>query len=178
MHKFQDIHDLVANEVDIQELIKVNGLQVAPAELEAVLLENEHVADAAVVEIKLYVTLLKRRRNYTLPYINVLTKSSQRRRGMATRIRRHPTILKGQSHAQGHPGLDRHARRKAQAARRRRHLHRRGAQAGQRQDHPQADEAVVQEGCRGDAEEWDCAYESEVVDSVFFCIYIMTSSFG
>ncbi|UKZ49247.1 hypothetical protein TrVGV298_003492 [Trichoderma virens] len=34
------------------ELIKVNGLQVAPAELEAVLLENEHVADAAVVEIK------------------------------------------------------------------------------------------------------------------------------
>ncbi|KAL7956986.1 acetyl-CoA synthetase-like protein [Trichoderma compactum] len=35
-----------------KELIKVNGLQVAPAELEAVLLENEHVADAAVVEIK------------------------------------------------------------------------------------------------------------------------------
>jgi acyl-coenzyme A synthetase/AMP-(fatty) acid ligase len=41
---------------DFQELIKVNGLQVAPAELEAVLLENEHVADAAVVEIKLYAT--------------------------------------------------------------------------------------------------------------------------
>ncbi|KAL7906062.1 acetyl-CoA synthetase-like protein [Trichoderma velutinum] len=35
-----------------KELIKVNGLQVAPAELEAVLLENEHVADAAVVDIK------------------------------------------------------------------------------------------------------------------------------
>ncbi|RDA89904.1 hypothetical protein CP533_2942 [Ophiocordyceps camponoti-saundersi (nom. inval.)] len=32
-----------------KELIKVNGFQVAPAELEAVLLENEHVADAAVV---------------------------------------------------------------------------------------------------------------------------------
>ncbi|KAH6609045.1 4-coumarate- ligase 2 [Trichoderma cornu-damae] len=35
-----------------KELIKVNGMQVAPAELEAALLENEHVADAAVVEIK------------------------------------------------------------------------------------------------------------------------------
>ncbi|KAL2881247.1 hypothetical protein SGCOL_003538 [Colletotrichum sp. CLE4] len=36
-----------------KELIKVNALQVAPAELEAVLLENEHVADAAVVGIAL-----------------------------------------------------------------------------------------------------------------------------
>jgi 4-coumarate--CoA ligase len=36
-----------------QELIKVNALQVAPAELEAVLLEHEHVADAAVVGITL-----------------------------------------------------------------------------------------------------------------------------
>ncbi|KFY17770.1 hypothetical protein V491_04936 [Pseudogymnoascus sp. VKM F-3775] len=35
-----------------KELIKVNGFQVAPAELEAVLLENEHIADAAVVGIK------------------------------------------------------------------------------------------------------------------------------
>jgi acyl-coenzyme A synthetase/AMP-(fatty) acid ligase len=37
----------------LQELIKVNALQVAPAELEAALLENEHVADAAVVGITL-----------------------------------------------------------------------------------------------------------------------------
>ncbi|KAM5369315.1 hypothetical protein ACJZ2D_009034 [Fusarium nematophilum] len=37
----------------LQELIKVNALQVAPAELEATLLENEHVADAAVVGITL-----------------------------------------------------------------------------------------------------------------------------
>ncbi|KND93723.1 putative 4-coumarate--CoA ligase 2 [Tolypocladium ophioglossoides CBS 100239] len=36
-----------------QELIKVNAFQVAPAELEAALLENEHVADAAVVGITL-----------------------------------------------------------------------------------------------------------------------------
>jgi acyl-coenzyme A synthetase/AMP-(fatty) acid ligase len=34
-----------------KELIKVNGLQVAPAELEAVLLQNDSVADAAVVRI-------------------------------------------------------------------------------------------------------------------------------
>ena len=34
-----------------KELIKVKGHQVAPAELEAVLLENEHVADAGVVGV-------------------------------------------------------------------------------------------------------------------------------
>jgi 4-coumarate--CoA ligase len=33
----------------LQELIKVNAFQVAPAELEAVLLENDDIADAAVV---------------------------------------------------------------------------------------------------------------------------------
>ena len=37
-----------------KELIKVNGLQVAPAELEAVLLENDDIADAAVVGITLH----------------------------------------------------------------------------------------------------------------------------
>lgn len=37
-----------------KELIKVNGLQVAPAELEAVLLEHKDVADAAVVGIVLH----------------------------------------------------------------------------------------------------------------------------
>lgn len=36
-----------------KELIKVNALQVAPAELEAVLLEHEAIADAAVVGITL-----------------------------------------------------------------------------------------------------------------------------
>ena len=39
-----------------KELIKVNALQVAPAELEAVLLENDAVADAACVGITLYVS--------------------------------------------------------------------------------------------------------------------------
>lgn len=32
-----------------QELIKINALQVAPAELEAALLEHDDIADAAVV---------------------------------------------------------------------------------------------------------------------------------
>ena len=36
------------------QLIKVNALQVAPAELEAVLLENNHVADAAAVGVTLH----------------------------------------------------------------------------------------------------------------------------
>ncbi|KAF8850670.1 4-coumarate-CoA ligase [Acephala macrosclerotiorum] len=37
-----------------REMIKVNAMQVAPAELEAVLLEHEHIADAAVVGITLH----------------------------------------------------------------------------------------------------------------------------
>ncbi|KAI9726036.1 MAG: hypothetical protein M1828_002044 [Chrysothrix sp. TS-e1954] len=36
-----------------KELIKVKGFQVAPAELEAVLLENDYVADAAVVALQM-----------------------------------------------------------------------------------------------------------------------------
>lgn len=35
-----------------QELIKVRGAQVAPAELEALLLEHPQVLDAAVIGIK------------------------------------------------------------------------------------------------------------------------------
>ena len=37
-----------------KELIKVNGLQVVPAELEAVLLEHEDVADATTVGITVH----------------------------------------------------------------------------------------------------------------------------
>ncbi|KAK3071062.1 hypothetical protein LTR53_009322 [Teratosphaeriaceae sp. CCFEE 6253] len=37
-----------------KELIKVNALQVAPAELEAVLLQHDDIADAAVVGITLH----------------------------------------------------------------------------------------------------------------------------
>jgi acyl-coenzyme A synthetase/AMP-(fatty) acid ligase len=39
----------------LKELIKVNGLQVAPAELEAILLQHPAVADAAVVPFMKYV---------------------------------------------------------------------------------------------------------------------------
>jgi 4-coumarate--CoA ligase len=35
-----------------KEMIKVSGFQVAPAELEARLLENEHIADASVIGVK------------------------------------------------------------------------------------------------------------------------------
>lgn len=38
-----------------KELIKVKGFQVAPAELEAVLLEHEHIADAAICALQLSV---------------------------------------------------------------------------------------------------------------------------
>ncbi|KAB2574593.1 4-coumarate-ligase [Lasiodiplodia theobromae] len=56
-----------------KELIKVNGLQVAPAELEAVLLEHKDIADAAVVGITLrgeewpraYVTLKGNKKDKT-----------------------------------------------------------------------------------------------------------------
>lgn len=39
---------------DISQLIKVNALQVAPAELESVLLEHEEIADAAAVGIQIF----------------------------------------------------------------------------------------------------------------------------
>ena len=38
-----------------QELIKVRGAQVAPAELEALLLEHPLILDAAVIGVKTYV---------------------------------------------------------------------------------------------------------------------------
>jgi 4-coumarate--CoA ligase len=38
----------------VQELIKVKGNQVAPAELEAILLEHPAVADAAVIGVPKY----------------------------------------------------------------------------------------------------------------------------
>jgi 4-coumarate--CoA ligase len=38
----------------IQELIKVKGNQVAPAELEAVLLDHDSIADSAVIGVTMY----------------------------------------------------------------------------------------------------------------------------
>lgn len=43
----------------MQELIKVKGAQVAPAELEALLLEHPGIVDAAVIGIKTYVITAK-----------------------------------------------------------------------------------------------------------------------
>lgn len=42
----------------LQELIKVKGNQVAPAELEGLLLEHPAVSDAAVVGVTMYVPVL------------------------------------------------------------------------------------------------------------------------
>ncbi len=42
-----------------QELIKVRGAQVAPAELEALLLEHRQIVDAAVIGVKTYVLFYK-----------------------------------------------------------------------------------------------------------------------
>lgn len=43
--------DMSTNSFQSQELIKVKGNQVAPAELEALLLEHPGVADAAVIGV-------------------------------------------------------------------------------------------------------------------------------
>jgi 4-coumarate--CoA ligase len=42
---------------EAQELIKVKGLQVAPAELEALLLDHPDVQDAAVIGVTMSVSL-------------------------------------------------------------------------------------------------------------------------
>lgn len=86
---------------------------------------------------------------------------------MAPRLRRPPACRQGQGLAQGHPGLDGRAGGQAQAAGRRRRLHRRGAQAGERQDCAQGGAAVVEAGCGGDAQEWDRAGEGEAVIPIF-----------
>ncbi|KAM3069130.1 hypothetical protein ACMFMG_010655 [Clarireedia jacksonii] len=60
----------------IKELIKVNGLQVAPAELEAILLTHEDIADAAVVGITL--------NNEEYPRAYVVLKASSPTQGKKT----------------------------------------------------------------------------------------------
>ena len=39
----------------LKELIKVKGYQVAPAELEALLLQHPHISDVAVIGKEIYV---------------------------------------------------------------------------------------------------------------------------
>ncbi|KAJ9639897.1 hypothetical protein H2201_007324 [Coniosporium apollinis] len=78
-----------------KELIKVKGFQVAPAELEAVLLENEDVADAAVVALQL--------EHEELPRAYVVLKDAAKgsvteddiRKWMNERVAKHKQLLGG-----------------------------------------------------------------------------------
>ncbi|EHY52598.1 Phenylacetyl-CoA ligase epaB [Exophiala dermatitidis] len=79
-----------------KELIKVNGLQVAPAELEAVLLENPDVADAAVVGVVVH--------GEELPRAYVVLQETAKRKGtteqdikdfVAARVAKHKRLEGG-----------------------------------------------------------------------------------
>lgn len=78
-----------------QELIKVNALQVAPAELEAVLLEFDPIADAAAVGITLdgqewpraYITLKDEYKGKTTP--------EDIHRHMKTKVAKHKQLVGG-----------------------------------------------------------------------------------
>ncbi|KAF2798864.1 4-coumarate-CoA ligase [Melanomma pulvis-pyrius CBS 109.77] len=78
-----------------KELIKVKGFQVAPAELEALLLEHEHVADAAVCALQLD--------HEELPRAYVVLKSEHKsastewdiKRWMADRVAKHKHLSGG-----------------------------------------------------------------------------------
>ncbi|OCL05299.1 4-coumarate-CoA ligase [Glonium stellatum] len=78
-----------------KELIKVKGFQVAPAELEALLLEHDHVSDAAVVGLKL------EHEEFPRAYIVIKDayrgKTSDRdiERWVAERVARHKQLLGG-----------------------------------------------------------------------------------
>ncbi|KAF2269534.1 4-coumarate-CoA ligase [Lojkania enalia] len=52
-----------------KELIKVKGFQVAPAELEALLLEHEHVADAAVCALQLLTDCVREHEEHPRAYV-------------------------------------------------------------------------------------------------------------
>ncbi|KIW74832.1 hypothetical protein Z517_11602 [Fonsecaea pedrosoi CBS 271.37] len=89
-----------------KELIKVNGLQVAPAELEAKLLENEHVADVGVVGINLddnewpmaYVVLKDKSKQKTTPPSEIAS-------WLATRVAKHKHLRGGVSFVDQIPKL-------------------------------------------------------------------------
>ena len=78
-----------------KELIKVNGLQVAPAELEATLLENEDVADAAVVGIVVHGEELPR--GYVVLQAQAKGKTSEEdiKAFVASRVAKHKRLAGG-----------------------------------------------------------------------------------
>ncbi|GME36656.1 4-coumarate-ligase [Neofusicoccum parvum] len=79
-----------------KELIKVKGFQVAPAEMEAVLLENEDVADAAVVGVQIdheelpraYIVLKDHARNSHISEEDIVAWT-------ASRVAKHKRLLGG-----------------------------------------------------------------------------------
>jgi 4-coumarate--CoA ligase len=76
-----------------KELIKVKGNQVAPAELEAVLLEHEDVADAAVVGVAMYGD--ERPRAYVVLKEGRRTRPEDVKRWMDSRVSRHKRLEGG-----------------------------------------------------------------------------------
>lgn len=80
-----------------KELIKVNGLQVAPAELEAVLLEHEDVADAAAVGIVLHGEELPRAYVVLQPSAKGKTTEEDIKTFVASKVARHKRLAGGVS---------------------------------------------------------------------------------
>ncbi|KAK5061267.1 hypothetical protein LTR84_007809 [Exophiala bonariae] len=78
-----------------KELIKVNGLQVAPAELEAVLLEHQDIADAAVVGITLHGEELPRAYVVLQKSATERTTAANIQNFVATRVAKHKRLAGG-----------------------------------------------------------------------------------
>jgi acyl-coenzyme A synthetase/AMP-(fatty) acid ligase len=78
-----------------KELIKVNGLQVAPAELEAILLEHDSIADAAVVGIS------RNDKEFPMAYVSLKAEyegslsAKDVERWVAARVAKHKQLLGG-----------------------------------------------------------------------------------
>lgn len=121
----------------------MNGFQVAPAELEAVLLENEHIADAGVVGIKLYSSSCHR-------FSSILIFSQWRRR-VTPRLRLHSRGFQRQSVAPRHRTLDKVAGGKIQISRGGSGIYPAGSQISEWKDSEARFAGMGQEGWRVDA---------------------------
>ena len=77
-----------------KELIKVNGLQVAPAELEAVLLEHDDIADAGVVGVP-FGDGEERPRAYVLPKEGRNLRENQIEAFLRQRVAKHKWLVGG-----------------------------------------------------------------------------------
>ncbi|KAI9155089.1 Phenylacetyl-CoA ligase epaB [Paramyrothecium foliicola] len=88
-----------------KELIKVNGLQVAPAELEAVLLKLDEVADAAVVGISVHGEELPRAYVVLQPEWEGKIKESEIQAKIASRVAKHKRLGGGVKYVKEIPKL-------------------------------------------------------------------------